>query len=332
MGAWMEGGRMGSEGEGAGENRTQACRGRVGRRHAARPRGRSPIGGRIALGWWLGLALVSASLGPLLGVSVAQAAEAQRIEVLGSHRIQDAQRGKQDPKDEAIRQALWEGVSRVALELLGEEGDATEADPSAGTPGTGAASQGAKPDVTARFRRIFGRDIRPYTQSYRIVEDRGERPVLFADEPGVRSEYLVVVEVLVDLDRVTSELARAGLIASAEPARGGESVEIELLGIEQYSAFRRVETVLRSALAASRIETLEYSPARQLLRVESPHGTEAIAARLSRHDSAELILEPVEIDREGRRIQVLGQVFEPAPDPLPSAVPAETGAAATNPR
>jgi hypothetical protein len=240
-------------------------------------------------------------------------AEPQRVEVVGTYPIREGTRSKVKPRDEAIQKALWEGVTRVALEMIGEEGPADELDPSAigATAATG--SDRAQPDPTDRFRKIFGGQILPYTRSFRIVEDRGERPVLFADEPGVRSEYLVVVEVIVDADRVRGELARSGLVAAAPGAGTRQTVILELVGLDRYAGFRLALDTLRRQLSAARIDTLEYSPTRQLLQLEVPYGPEEVAARLERLDSAELILEPVEIDREGRRMRVLSQWLAPAP-------------------
>lgn len=245
----------------------------------------------------------------------ASAAEPLRVEVVGAYPIRDASRGKLNPRDEAIQAALWEGVSRVALELIGEEADpeALEAGEAMPATGTDPAKAAEKTDSTARFRKILGRQILPYTRSFRILEDRGERPVLFADEPGVRSEYLVVVEVLVDVDRVTAELTRAGLVERPGAGATGQLVTIELIGLDRHAGLRRVLETLRHEIGATRIETLEFSPARQLLRVEAPFGPDEIAARLGRVETADLILDPVDVDREGRRIRVLAQWFPPSP-------------------
>ncbi|MBY0401850.1 hypothetical protein K2X89_16275 [Myxococcota bacterium] len=274
-------------------------------------------------------------------------AEPHRVEVVGTYPIREALRGKVNPRDEAIQKALWEGVSRVALELIGEEGTPVEDESADATPMGGRAGAAAertgqtgagkgvvdpasdpgvvKPDPSERFRKVFGRQILPYTRSFRIVEDRGERPVLFAEEPGVRSEYLVVVEVIVDVDRVRGELARAGLIEVSPVPRVRQTVLIELVGLERYAGLRLALDTLRRALSASRIETLEFAPRRQLLELEGPFGPDEIAARLGRLDSAELILDPVEVDPAGHRLRVLAQYFEPVTDPAPEGLPSNAG-------
>ena len=280
------------------------------------------------------MARVRALVGGLLVLVVAQSAaqaEPQRVEVVGAYPIRESMRSKVNPRDEAIQKALWEGVSRVALELIGEEGGAEEAeatDATGAVPAAGAQMPEA-PDATARFRKVFGRQILPYTRSFRIVEDRGERPVLFADEPGVRSEYLVVVEVLVDVDRVTSELARAGLVARPGGPAVTQSVTLELVGLDRYAGLARVLETLRRELGVTRVETLEFAPDRQLLRIDGPFGPDELAARLGRLESAELILEAVEVDREGRHLRVLAQWIPPAPIEQPDATEVDPRAPAS---
>jgi len=283
----------------------------------------------------LGLLAAAGALGAVLALPRGIAAEPQRVEVVGSYPIRDALRSRVNPRDEAIQMALWEGVSRVALELIGEEGvdgEAPDADAIDGTEGASGAAPGSA-DATERFRKIFGKQILPYTRSFRIVEDRGERPVLFADEPGVRSEYLVVVEVLVDVDRVASELARAGLVAEATGAPAArESVTIELIGLDRYAGLQVALETFRRELAVGRIETLEFAPSRQLLRVSGAFGPEQLAARMTRLASTELVLDPVEVDREGRRLRVMARWAPPAEPEAPPTDGAVPGSATPLPR
>ena len=90
------------------------------------------------------------------------AAEPHRVEVVGAYPIREALRGKLNPREEAIRKALWEGVSRVALELIGRGGRARRV---GGVAADGTASRRARTarrprapaDSTDRFRKIFGR-------------------------------------------------------------------------------------------------------------------------------------------------------------------------------
>ena len=302
-------------------------------------------------------------LGVLVGLfwtGVVQA-EVQRVEAVGIYGIRDGMRSKVIPRDEAIARARWEGVSRVALELIGESApeepprdrnaatrtstgpagnpafDETVLPPIDSLPPTGNPAEAPEEamndapgeeegDQMARLEAALGRDVLPYTRSYRILEDRGEVPVLFNDDPDVAVEYVVVVEVIVDVDRVTRALEEAGLIASSrsEPARG-EPVIVELIGLSRFEAYRTVVEAMRDELRATRVEMLEFAPGRQILAVDGPDEPEALSARLTRLDRPGLELESVGIDPAGRRILLVGR-WIPESDAGGSATGLEPGA------
>ena len=283
--------------------------------------------------------LVVAALSLLAGVG---RAELQRVEAVGIYGIRDGMRSKVIPRDEAIARARWEGVSRVALELVGESApsdggeagsneDLDEAvlppiDSSLGNEDSprGASPADAEPgDRMAALEAALGKDVLPYMRSYRILEDRGEVPVLFKDAPDVSVEYVVVVEVIVDVDRVTRALEDAGLITTARSPDAGESVIVELIGLSRFEPFQRVIDALREELRATSVHTLEFARGRQVLSVEGPFGPEALSARLARLASPGLDLEPVGIDSEGRRILLVGR-WVPESEESAHADPAES--------
>jgi len=258
-------------------------------------------------------------LGVLLMGAVDARAELQRVEAVGIYGIRDALRSKVIPRDEAIAKARWEGVSRVARELIAdaaptesEDGlldDAADATPSDDAADSATTAGDPSEDEVEILRTALGDDVLPYTRSYRIIEDRGEVPVLFNDEPDVSVEYVVVVEVIVDVDRLTSALADAGLIAVADAAGGGEAVVVELVGLSNYEAYAAVVDALRRQLGATRIRTLSFAREQQVLAVEGPFGAETLLARLGRLEHPQLVLEPVGIDSRGARIRVMGRWF-----------------------
>lgn len=219
-------------------------------------------------------------------------AEVQRVEAVGRYGIKESSRSRVIPRDEAIGRALWEGVSRVAFEVIGE-----------GDQGLGGGG-----DANRALRSALGDDIVPYTRSFRILDDKGEKPVLFQEEEGVRVEYLVVVEVIVDVDRVTDALEAQGLVAASSAADGPRSsVAVEFEGLSRYAAFESVLKALREDLGATRVRTLEFSRNRQLVEVEGPFGPTALSRRLAGLSRDRLVLEPVEIDTDGQRIRVVGR-------------------------
>ena len=209
--------------------------------------------------WWLLLAV----LGLLLWPSIALAG-LQRVEAVGSYGIREDLRTKVIPRDEAIQEALWEGVSRVAMEALREFSSSEE-------------------DV-ALLRAALGKDMLPYTRRFRVLEDMGEMPVLFAEDPKILLEYVLIAEVVVDVDRVKLALTAAGLLLDSGQAARRQPVLVELLGIARYAAFEEILTALRSQLGATRIETLGFARERQIFSVEGPFGPEQLARGLARLD------------------------------------------------
>jgi hypothetical protein len=254
----------------------------------------------------MGIALVGLVVATLVAPA---SAELQRVEAVGIYGIRDSMRSKVIPRDEAVAAARWEGVSRVALELIRESSPddtmAMSEDPDPGDTTDAAPA----PDDLAALRKALGGDVLPYTRSYRILEDRGESPALFNDEPDVDVEYVVVVEIIVDVDRLTAALADAGLIARSESGGGGEAVLLEVVGLSRYPALVAIRQLLTTQLGATRVQMLEFSPKRQLLAVESALDAEALLARLGRLEHPELVLEPVAADPARGRARVVARWF-----------------------
>lgn len=272
-------------------------------------------------------------------------AEVQRVEAVGIYGIRESMRTKVIPRDEAIANARWEGVSRVALELIGESGavvgdeeldafdeildalprGASEIEAPLESAGPGGrrvdpadvrlGRDGPSDDEAALLREALGKDMLPYTRSYRILEDQGERPVLFDDAPGIDTEYVVVIEVIVDVDRVGRALEDAGLVVAANAEKEQIDLTVELVGLSRYPALERVLAALRGPLGATRVSMLEFERGRQLLEVEGPFDAEALAARLADLGDERLDLEPVALDPVFRRIRVQARWFPSAEEP-----------------
>lgn len=259
----------------------------------------------------------------LVGLVVAgpALADLRRVEAVGTYGIKPSARGRVVARDEAVRDARREAVTRVALERLGASGrlgdefgdaDEREAPPleRSGAPvdpndvrfGRVSPSE----DEAALLASALGEDMLPYTRSYRLVEDQGERPVLFEDAPGIRTEYVVVVQVVVDAARVDRALVQAGLVAAASSGRQ-EALVVEFLGIRQFAAFDRVLAALSGRLGATKVTALEFSPSRQVVAVSGPFDGEGLADRLTRLQDSEIRLEPVDFDRGSGRLRVLAE-------------------------
>lgn len=273
-------------------------------------------------------------------------AELRRVEAIGTFGIRDGARARVIPRDEAIARARWEAVSRVALELIGETGLdvlGVEGEGEGGDDGLGSEDPVVAPiddrapprrapevrdsgdpeeDRLALLQSALGKDTLPYTRSYRILEDQGEGPVMFAEDPEVETEYVVVVEVIVDEDRVAQALERAGLISREGASGDARRITLELLGITRYAALERVVEVLTGPLGATRVQPLEFAPERQVLSVEGPFDLQGLSDRLAGYRDPRLVLEPIGVDAVGGRIRVLGRWFPepPASESPPAAV------------
>ncbi len=123
-----------------------------------------------------------------------------------------------------------------------------------------------------------------------------------------------MVEVLVDVDRVEEALEAAGLIRTASVAEDAESLELEVVGLERYRGLEALLALLRGPVGATRVETLEFSHARQLLAVEGPLGVEDLAIRLTELSGDGLALEPVAVDPIRGRIRLRARYVPPAED------------------
>lgn len=302
---------------------------------AERPRAGGRAGTVLRVGLILALALGGAD------ASFAADEGVQRVEAVGIYGIREAMRSKVIARDEAIADARWEGVSRVALELIGESGVVSEIEAPPERDGMGRLGQDQADSVPPlerrsdpadaidpddpRFERTtptedqaeqlalaLGKDMLPYTRGYRILEDQGERPVLFADEPGIDTEYVVVVEVVVDVDRVSKALEDAGLVSVASSERKGQALTVEVLGLARYEALERVLAALRGPLRARSVATLEFERERQLLSVQGPFDVEQLAAGLRALRDPQLTLQPVAMDPIYGRLRVLARWSEAA--------------------
>jgi len=190
----------------------------------------------------------------LLAVGGASA-EVRRLEVVGAVPAdEDSVQGK-PLRRAALEAALDEAVSRVARSLLaGSRGEAQEAD----------------------LPKILGEST-DYALRYRVLEERGERRALLVDDPDVMMEFVVLVEVHVDVDRVAARLEQAGLAATLET---GNSFELELLEVPSERAFAAVRRALIEQVGVERVIPMELEHGRALLRVETADGSKIAVSRL----------------------------------------------------
>lgn len=236
-------------------------------------------------------------LGPP-GVTDARA-EIRQLEVVGVVPLDAKTRRAGVPKDRAIEEALWEGVSRVAADLLmdsvvPEPDPSEEVDPDDG--GASASGDGSDDDGARKLHDALGKDMVTYTRSFRILEDQGERPALFTDNPDAATEYVVVVAVEVDVDRVRDRLLETGLLVTAgvEILTG---IRVEVRDLTRYRGYEElVEMIASERVGAASVSPLEFERGRAVLYVEAEWGAVELLERMLAAASSQLRITPISVD------------------------------------
>ena len=246
---------------------------------------------------------VGLTAGLVLGLGMAGESfgEIRRVEAVGVVPLTPGRRAPVYVQEEAVQAALREAVSAVARDFL------MEAEPAA-------AEEIDLPEV-------LGQQMVPYTARFRILDDQGERPALFAEDPRVTSEYVVEVEVFVDADRVQQRLVEAGLV-ELDPALGFASViELEVRSLSGYGAYEAVRTLLTEGLGARQALPRSFERGSAVLAVEL-EGYDAdasfLAEQLLELSTPELMVRPLELDH-GRLVVHVDWSPEAGEDGEPAA-------------
>lgn len=252
-------------------------------------------GRRAALG---GAALLLA-----IALGGAGKAEVRRVEAVGVVPLYADTPSRVPPRDAALERALQEAVVHVALDEL------PDFDPEAGHDELAAA---------------LGDDPSAFTSRYRIREDRGERPALFTDDPEVESEYVLVAEVHVDVERVRQRLAQAGLLVPSGDSRRYR-VRVVIEGVESYAAYMAVRTLLEEQDVRS-VLPLEMERGRAVLEVDGERPPDELMSGLLSAAPSNLRLVPLGVDDESLtlRASFLGVPAASDPGGGPGSRPIDT--------
>ncbi|MDJ0852627.1 MAG: hypothetical protein QNK04_30015 [Myxococcota bacterium] len=222
----------------------------------------------------IGTVLLAALLAPPAG------AEVRSVEAVGAVPLDPNDPPRRPPRDLAVQRALAEAVQRVALDEL------PEFDPVEGE---------------VRLWAALGKDPLDYAQRFRILEDRGERPALFTEIPGVSTEYVVLVEVQVDAELVRRRLRDRGLLTPTEwGARRPVRVVLEDVGT--WASYRAVRTLLEEVGARTALP-VEMEQGRAVLDVEGDRTPDELVAALMRAAPPNLRLVPLGVDDETVRLR-----------------------------
>jgi len=202
-------------------------------------------------------------------------AEVRRLEVVGV-----VPAGADAPPGVPVRQAalgaaLSQGVERVARELL-----------------SGAAA--ADPDLD--LGQVLGGSPREFTLGYRVLEDRGERRALLLADPEISTEYVLLLEVFVDVSRLKSTLEAAGLLLQEPGAGTRQELRVVVEPLPSYRAYLALRERLRKVAGAGSVIPALFESGRVELRVDAELAPAELMDRLVMPPPEGLRLEPVSAD------------------------------------
>lgn len=221
-------------------------------------------------------------------------AEVRTLETVGAVPIHEGVRASRPPRDAAILQAQSEAVTQVARELLLD----------APVPSDWTGSDGSPDASGPDLEQILGRDPGRYTSRFRILEDRGEGPVVYSNDPDARAEYVVTVEVRVDVDRVRSRLEQAGLLSPASATPEGNHFVIEVRGLAEYPAYAALRDLIVTGAGARSVVPVSMARDWVVFRVESEDSGTDFLDKLLASAPPELDLLPLEAEPERLRLSV----------------------------
>jgi len=257
---------------------------------------------------------VAALIVLLLALAAPSLADVRRMEAVGAEPIRADAGLRVSLRDAALKRALRDAVVRVAFDLLApvvavdtidsmntqaaEEGlfDSLS-DPLANPIVEEALDPAAEKEALEnRLVVALGDDPLDYAVRFRILEDRGERPALFVDDPEVEGEYVMVVEVYVDTERVRRRLDRRGfeLIPSGEATQ--VRIRLELFGVDRFGAYEKVRRALAGDSRVRSVVPVEMERGRAVLEVDSEHEPEALLERLYQVIPPEIEIRPIIIE------------------------------------
>ncbi len=215
-------------------------------------------------------------------------AEMRPLEAVGAVPITPG-REAEAAQEAALDEAITEAVLRVTRELLLDVELPGEPDQ----------------DPEEALVEILGGDMRSYASRFRITEDIGERPALFAEDPEVTAEYVLVVEVHVDVDQIKNRLVEAGLLIGGETHRVGRELRIGIKGLNDYRAYQAFRSLLLDEVGARSVLPLEFERGRVVLGVDSDHGAAAFRDQMLGRSPGQFEIDVVRTSRNALELNVV---------------------------
>jgi hypothetical protein len=248
-----------------------------------------------------------------LVAAVAWAGEIQRMEAVGAVPLGTDAPRRSPPRDAALQVALSDAVRRVALDLL------PDLDPA---------------EAETVLDEVLGGDPGEYVSAYRILEDRGERPALFVEDPSVETEYVVVVEVNVDAGRIRERLTAGGLLALPVGETRGFRLRLVIEELDGFPAYALLRHTLVEGVGVRSALPVEMERGRAVLELEADLRPSELLDALLAAAPPELQIVPLAAEGDSltlrvRRVELpVAPAAEPGgggadPDPRAPGAPAD---------
>jgi len=257
---------------------------------------------RSALGCGLRLAVLLA-LGGLSQAPVAAARDVVRVESVGVVAVRP---DVPSPREAAVRMALLEAVRQTAENLL-----ATGVEDGFGEEPDDIEDLESDEEENLELLEILGHEPLIYATRFQVVEDRGEGPALFGSDPDVETEYVVIVSVFVDRDRIRERLTRAGmsLIPAGQELQIPSRLILENLG--EYWVYAEIRRVLLEELKMHSAIPSEFTPRHGILELNAAQAPRDFLASLQRAVSDRMDLIPLAVEADEMRLRV--ELRDPQP-------------------
>jgi len=258
---------------------------------------------------WRGLARHALGLGALLALGasaqapIASARDVVRVESVG---VAPVRPDSVSPRDAAVRRGLLDAVRETAVDLLAVD---TEVD--FDEAGGKAEDLQAEADPSAELQRILGNDPLEYATRFQVIEDRGEGPTLFGSDLDVKTEYVVIVSVFVDRDRIRERLTRAGMLLAPPDQQPQIRSRLILENLGEFWAYAEIRRVLLEELKMRSAIPRELSPGRAVLELTATQGPRDYLGLLQRSLSDRMELLPLSVEDDEMRLRV--EVFDRPP-------------------
>jgi len=244
-----------------------------------------------------GLRLVALlALSGFFQAPVAAARDVVRVESVGVAAVRS---DSASPRDAAVRKALLDAVRQVAEGLL-----ATGAEDEFGEGSGDDEDLESGAQESTELQRILGNEPLEYATRFQVVEDRGEGPVLFGSDLDAETEYVVIVSVFVDRDRIRERLTRAGMLltpAGQEPQIRSRLI-LEDLG--EYWVYAEIRRVLLEELKMHSAIPREFAPGRGILELTAAQSPSEFLGSLQRSVSDRMDLVPLSVEADEMRLRV----------------------------